>query len=132
MSTLGERLDLLRANAITKLKPYFLQTIERHFDELRSAGTLYGGLKPGATAPAFILRNLAGALVSSVDLLARGPLVVSFFRGTWCPFCNEELLALNALYQRFRDLGAEVLAITPQSASAAAPYALENSITLPI
>jgi peroxiredoxin len=65
-------------------------------------------------------------------LLGRGPLVVSFFRGTWCPSCNEELLALNASHQAFRDLGAEVVAITPQSASAAAQHAVENSITLPI
>jgi peroxiredoxin len=132
MATLGERLELLRGNAAARLKPEILQTIESHFEELRSSGTSYRGLKPGATAPAFVLRNLAGALVSSVDLLARGPLVVSFFRGTWCPFCNEELLALNASYQRFRDLGAEVVAITPQSAAAAEPYAVQYSITLPI
>jgi peroxiredoxin len=132
MPTLGERLELLRADIAVRLTPEFSQAIERHFDELRSSRTSYGGLKPGATAPAFVLRNLSGVLVSSMDLLSRGPLVVSFFRGTWCPFCNEELLALNASHQTFRDLGAEVVAITPQSAAAAEPYAVEHSLTLPI
>lgn len=81
MPTRGERLELLRANVAARLKPEIAQTIEPHFNELRSSRTLYGGLKPRATAPAFVLRNLSGALVSSMDLLARGPLVFVVLSG---------------------------------------------------
>jgi peroxiredoxin len=51
--------------------------------------------KAGDVAPEFTLLDPEGKEVSSRDLLARGPLVVSFYRGVWCPYCNLELQALQ-------------------------------------
>lgn len=65
--------------------------------QLESAGMVEGALKPGAPMPDFLLPNADGRLVSRDALLAKGPVLISFVRGHWCPFCREEMLALQGL-----------------------------------
>jgi peroxiredoxin len=131
MPTLNDRLASMREKVAAMLKPEIAQLLERHVDELRNDHKVRP-LKVGDTAPVFSLKDLDGNVVSSVELLARGPLVVSFFRGTWCPFCNEELKALNETWESFRRLGASLVVVTPQSAESASAYRTERSIAFPM
>ncbi|MFX7090851.1 redoxin domain-containing protein, partial [Acinetobacter baumannii] len=55
-----------------------------------------------------------GKPVSSAELLARGPLAVSFYRGVWCPYCNMELQALQEVLPQLQQAGASLVAISPQ------------------
>ncbi len=73
------------------------------------------GLAVGANAPDFTLPNAEGAPVHLGSLLADGLVVVSFYRGAWCPFCNLELRALQAHLEEISALGATVVAISPQA-----------------
>jgi peroxiredoxin len=132
MPTLSERLAAMREKATAFLKPEVVLLLERHIDELRNRGAKSHPLQAGDAAPAFTLKDLDGNLVSSAEFLARGPLVVSFYRGTWCPFCNEELKALNDSYENFRRLDASLLAITPQSAASASVYRSDHEIRFPM
>ena len=68
----------------------------------------------GDKFPQFALPNVVGDAISSEDFLAQGPLVVSFFRGAWCPFCNLELRAYQAALEDIHQLGANIVAISPQ------------------
>lgn len=70
-------------------------------------------LVSGETAPDFVLPDPDGALISTEQLRRAGPLVVSFFCGSWCPFCIAELCALQAALPAFRALNATLLAISP-------------------
>lgn len=70
-------------------------------------------LKAGDVAPAFALEGPDGTVASSEALLARGPLVVSFYRGVWCRYCNMELQVLPA----YEAAGASLVAISPQTNS---------------
>ena len=72
------------------------------------------GLKIGGKAPDFILPNAFGKPVRLSDKLKEGPVVLSFYRGAWCPYCNLELHALHAALPQFRRYGAQLIAITPQ------------------
>jgi peroxiredoxin len=72
-------------------------------------------LKAGNTAPSFVLNDPDSRPVSSAGLLAQGPLVISFYRGIWCPYCNMELQALHEAWPAFGELGANLVAISPQS-----------------
>jgi peroxiredoxin len=108
------------------------QLIERHIDELRGPRATSRPLKADDSMPAFTLQDVDGNRVSSTELLARGPLVVSFYRGTWCKYCNEELKALNDSNESFRLLGASLVAITPQSAGSVGAYRTEHDIAFPI
>jgi peroxiredoxin len=70
--------------------------------------------------------------VSSRELLARGPLVISFYRGVWCPYCNLELQALQAALPQIRAHGANVVAISPQTAPNSRKSQRDNKLEFPI
>ncbi len=68
----------------------------------------------GSALPVFLLPDNEGRLVASAELLATGPLVVSFNRGHWCSFCRLELLALAEIYPEVKRLGGELVSIMPE------------------
>ena len=72
------------------------------------------GLKAGTRAPGFTLPNAYGKKVSLAGLLAKGPVIINFYRGAWCPFCNLELRELSKNIKQFKKYGASIISITPQ------------------
>ncbi|MGD8783233.1 MAG: peroxiredoxin-like family protein [Thioalkalispiraceae bacterium] len=72
------------------------------------------GLKVGETAPDFTLGNANGKPVSLSSKLNQGPVVLIFYRGAWCPYCNIQLHALHESLPAFRQYGAQLVAVTPQ------------------
>jgi peroxiredoxin len=112
---LEQTLAALR-DKFTKIIPDGASAImESHIESLRKNGAVDQILKPGTKAPAFMLKNQRDEDISSVDLIKPGPLVVSFTRGSWCPFCAAEVRALNEVYEQFRQAGIELVVLSPQS-----------------
>jgi peroxiredoxin len=72
-------------------------------------------LRVDSIAPGFELQDHNGKLTCSADLLRRGPLVICFFRGRWCPFCVGQLEALNLILPQIEQTGSTLLAISPQT-----------------
>jgi peroxiredoxin len=89
-------------------------------------------LTVGDKFPQFSLPNVVGNAVNSEDLLARGPLVVSFYRGGWCPYCNLELRAYQAVLDDIRKLGADFVAISPQLPDESLTMAAKGNLTFEI
>ena len=89
--------------------------IDQSISDLIASGQADRSLKAGAKAPSFKLPDSAGKIVSSADLLAIGSLVIAFYRGAWCPYCNFDLEALEAAYGKVRSLGASLVAISQQT-----------------
>ncbi|MBI1735117.1 MAG: redoxin domain-containing protein [Candidatus Rokubacteria bacterium] len=81
--TLGEQLADIREKAKGRIPPERRQIMDRAVDDLRKSGAVERVVKVGQHAPDFVLRNPAGRIVKLSDLLARGPVVLSFFRGRW-------------------------------------------------
>jgi len=81
--SLKEKLDAMRALAAARIPADKLAIMERATADLRAPGILQKVLAVGEKAPAFAAPNYDGRMVSSADLLARRPLVLSFFRGAW-------------------------------------------------
>ncbi|HEV2546594.1 MAG TPA: peroxiredoxin-like family protein [Stellaceae bacterium] len=86
--------------------------------DLGRSGVVERALKAGDRMPEFELPDVEGTLVSSVELLARGPLALSFFRGGWCPYCRLELKALQETLPEIEHQGATLAAITPDTGTA--------------
>jgi peroxiredoxin len=82
---------------------------------LRETDIASHALQVGDTAPDFLLPDAHGRLVSSEHLRTEGPLVVSFYRGGWCPFCNAELRALQAVKAEFDSLKANLVVLSPET-----------------
>jgi peroxiredoxin len=70
--------------------------------------------------------------VSSAELLKQGPLVVTFYRGVWCPYCNMDLQALQAALPALTKRGARLVAISPQTAPNSRRSQRENELNFPI
>jgi hypothetical protein len=81
--SLKEDLQSLRARAEAKRAPEVVAAMRRAVDELRASGAPERVLKPGTPAPHFALPDAEEKIVDSGDLLARGPLIVTFYRGRW-------------------------------------------------
>ena len=82
---------------------------------LRANGMFTGMLDAGQHFPNFVLPSAQGRLVSLAERLAQGPVVLCFFRGEWCPFCKLTAEALAEAEPRLAELGASVLALTPET-----------------
>jgi hypothetical protein len=81
--SLADKLAATRAASATRIPPDKAAVMHRATEDLRRSGIMDHVVKVGGTAPAFSLANYDGGRVSSAELLAKGPLVVSFFRGSW-------------------------------------------------
>jgi peroxiredoxin len=105
-----------RKELIAKYVPAETQAIHaRAVAELRAIGIAERSLKPGSSAPEFELPDQNGKPVRSTDLLQRGPLVICFIRGRWCPFCVGQIEAMNAIFPEIQGRGASLVAISPQT-----------------
>lgn len=82
---------------------------------IEESGLPAHALLVGQKAPDFFLSNSDGQNISLTDLTHHGPLVISFYRGDWCPFCSTELEALNGVVSEITDLGGRIVAISPQT-----------------
>jgi peroxiredoxin len=74
-----------------------------------------GALTVGDRAPNFELSSDRGGTVELNDLLDDGPVVLTFYRGEWCPYCNQSLAELQEALPQIKELGAQIVAISPQT-----------------
>ncbi|HZQ91760.1 MAG TPA: peroxiredoxin-like family protein [Terriglobales bacterium] len=112
--------------------PEKLEPPERAIDDLRASGITERILRVGATAPDFELVDQRGQVVRSADLLVRGPLIVVFFRGRWCPYCVATLEAWQARLPQVQAAGASLVAISPQKPLHTSFTAEQHKLTFPV
>jgi peroxiredoxin len=135
--SLQARLDAFKADFEAGKPPYnvspsVVETMHRATAELIASGAARLAKNVGDKAPSFTLKDPDGNVVSSDELLKKGPLVVSFYRGVWCPYCNMELQALEAAKPEFDKLGASLVAISPQTPPNSRKSVRQNKLSFPI
>jgi peroxiredoxin len=135
--TLQAKLDAFKADFEAGRPPYsvprsVIETMHRATKELIASGAAQHAAKVGDKAPSFTLKDPERNAVSSTVLLTDGPLVLSFYRGAWCPYCNMELQALEAARPEFERLGAKLVAISPQTPVNSRKSVRQNNLRFPI
>lgn len=100
---------------IGSLSPDVQQTVGEVFQRLLNSNITDHAKGIGDVAPDFRLPNVQGGTTSLSELLERGPVAVSFYRGGWCPFCNLEFKALHDKLTEMRELGATLVGISPET-----------------
>jgi peroxiredoxin len=114
-SSLREELDERRM-LMRRFVPKATQAInDRATEEFRQSASAQKALQVGQKAPEFALPDAQGSLVNSRELLAKGPLIVTFIRGRWCPFCCATVEAWQGMLEEVKRKGATVVAISPMS-----------------
>jgi peroxiredoxin len=134
---LQDRLDAFKADFRSGRPPYNvtkerLEIMDRATAELIASGQAQRAKKAGDAAPEFSLLDADGKPVPSRELLGKGPLVVSFYRGVWCPYCNLELQALQEALHGIVARGASLVAISPQTAPNSRKSQRDNKLGFPI
>ncbi|SAK94294.1 AhpC/TSA family protein [Caballeronia temeraria] len=135
--SLQDKLDAFRANFEAGGPPYnapshIHEPMHRATRELIESSAAAKALKVGDKAPTFTLKDAEGTPHSSTDLLANGPLIVTFYRGVWCPYCNFDLQAIQAALPELESRGAQLVAISPQTAPNSRRSQRENHVSFPI
>lgn len=122
------------ADASSKQIPADIQVImQKAIDELEDSNLLAKALKTGDTIPEITLPNAKGETVSlQAKLNAGKKLVIAFYRGGWCPYCNVELKALQDILPQIEAAGAELVAITPESPDNSLSTAEKNKLTFEV
>lgn len=110
---LQEQIKEFQKGLLSQVPEETLKSIFAATDKLVKSGLAEKALKKGNQAPAFSLPNAKEELVSSSELLKKGPLVLNFYRGGWCPYCDLELRAYQKILPEIEKLGAQLIAISP-------------------
>lgn len=131
-TTLKSALDQFRLEFTGKIPPEIAAAMLRADNELAASGIAARALGAGAAAPDFTLRGAHGETVALSDMLREGPVVVSFYRGGWCPYCNLELRALQAVLPEITARGAALVAISPELPDESLSTAEKNALAFPV
>lgn len=130
--SLKEQLRELQ-DAFSKQAPEeVLRVMKKQADLLAHSGIAEQSLGVGAKAPAFELPNADGAIVRLDELLRLGPVILCFYRGGWCPYCNLELRALQQTLPEFERLGATLVAVSPATPDNSLISTEKHSLQFPV
>ncbi|WP_282180389.1 peroxiredoxin-like family protein [Maribacter stanieri] len=94
--------------------PEFMNGVDAIIEQEKAFEKGKDAIKIGQKAPGFELPNAEGKSIVLKSLLEKGPVVITFYRGNWCPYCNLQLRALQARLDDIYALGATLVAISPQ------------------
>jgi len=130
--SLEERIAAFRSKFLSQVPEEIRLLMRGAETRLEESGAALRAIKNGDRAPGFDLPNAHGETVSSRELLARGPVVLSFYRGDWCPYCNLELRALQERVAEIEALGARLVAVSPQTPDATIDTVTRNKLTFEV
>jgi peroxiredoxin len=125
-------LNALKAKGETQVPAELLEAGRQGTEELRNSGILKSALAVGAPMPPFALEDAHGKSVSSKELLSQGPLVVIFYRGAWCPFCNLYLSSVQKYLPQIEAQGATLVAISGEKPDRSLNVEQTNALSFPI
>lgn len=129
---LNEQIKELQKGMLAQVPAEALELFAATTEALIKSGLAESALKKGGKMPFFSLPNAKGETVSSQDLLKKGPLVIDFYRGAWCPYCNLELKALQDVLPEITKLGAQLVAISPNLPDKSLSSIEKNSLTFEV
>jgi peroxiredoxin len=129
--SLREQLESMR-DQIAQTYPEAWAEMSAFVDTLAQQGFGRRAPQPGDHALDFTLPDMNGNPVTLAEELKRGPVVLAFYRGGWCPFCSLQLQAYQVFLPQIRRLGANVLAVSPQMQGHIAATMQRLSLTFPL
>jgi peroxiredoxin len=130
--SLPEALLSLSQRHLAELPARDRADFEDELDRLRMMRVTDDALAQGDWLPDFELGDGAGVVRTSHQFLDHGPLVVAFFRGGWCPYCDLTMVALEEARPAIESLGAQIAGILPEPPDHIAAVAAKRGIGYPL
>lgn len=130
---LTEELTEMRRRQRTEVfSPEQVVQLDKDVAKLHNLRLIETSLQVGDFAPNFALTNADGELFQLTQLLENGAVVLSFYRGMWCPFCSLELRALEEILPAIQSLGASLVSISPQTRRSTRLTVQQENLTHPV
>ncbi len=130
--TLSQELANFRQQFLGQVDSTTLAIMNQATNDLIDSGIVDRTLKVGDKAPDFTLPNATGESINLQQLLQQGAVVLSFYRGGWCPYCNLELRALQQALPEIKALGANLITVSPQTPDNSLSTAEKNELTFEV
>ncbi|AZB23335.1 peroxiredoxin-like family protein [Chryseobacterium bernardetii] len=115
MNTLAKQIEHLNQELSSQLPQDILDAFGKSIEDLKTGKFEENSIQIGGQIPEFSLPNALGKIVSSEEILKNEKIVLAFYRGGWCPYCNLELKFLQDSLIRIKNKGAALIAVSPQS-----------------
>lgn len=131
-TTLTQQLADYKAAFIQRVAPERVALMESATEDLKVTGIETSALQVGGLAPDLTLPDAVGHPVRLADLWQQGPLVLIFYRGGWCPYCNLELRAWQQHLAALAAHGARLVAVSPQTPDNSLSTAEKNELAFPV
>ena len=117
MTTLLEEIQKFQEGALKEIPAETLDSMFQATKELVESD-IAKVLKVNEQAPDFILKDATGIDITLYEELKKGPVILTFYRGAWCPYCNLELRAYQEIINDIKAAGAQLIAVSPQTPDA--------------
>lgn len=115
MNTLAKQIEHFNQELSSQLPQDILDAFGKSIEDLKTGKFEENSIQIGDQIPEFSLPNALGKIVSSEEILKNEKIVLAFYRGGWCPYCNLELKFLQDSLIRIKNKGAALIAVSPQS-----------------
>lgn len=132
MTTMNTESAQLWENAQSQMPDAIVDKITTGMQRMIDGETPYAPVLAGSQAPDFALNNFDGTPRKLSDYLAKGPLILFFFRGDWCPFCNIQLKHYQDNIENFAAHGAQLVAVSPEKPDHSTVMAEKHRLTFDV
>lgn len=115
MKNLAQQINELNENLAKQLPTEVLEVFGKSIQDLKARNMEGSSISTGDMFPDFSLPNTNNEIVELKELLQNGKVIIAFFRGSWCPYCNLELKALQDNLKQITDKNVTLVAVSPQT-----------------
>lgn len=131
-TSLADQLTERRAASAKRIDAETRQVMTDALDVIRKAGVEKRAVQVGQILPDFQLSDASGGTIDMAELRRSGPVVIVFYRGAWCPYCNLTLQAYMKHLDAFAKAGASLVAISPEAPDAALSLKEKRGLKFPV
>ena len=114
MTDLARQIQQFNIELAAQVPQEVLEAFGKSIEDLKTKNIEEKSIKIGETITNFSLKNAKNEVVNSSDILKNGKMIIAFYRGSWCPYCNLELKTLQEKISEFKEKNATLVAISPQ------------------
>lgn len=115
MNELAKQIEQFNNELATQVPQEVLEAFGKSIEDLQTKNIEEKSIKLGEIMPEFLLPNVKNEIINSNEILKNGKMIIAFYRGSWCPYCNLELKILQDHLPKIKDKNATLVAISPQS-----------------
>ena len=115
MHELAKQIEQFNNELATQVPQEVLEAFGKSIEDLQKKKIEEKSIKLGEIMPEFLLPNVKNEIINSNEILKNGKMIIAFYRGSWCPYCNLELKMLQDHLPKIKDKNATLVAISPQS-----------------